>query len=87
MGLESSCRKEETATSPKAHDQWLQALRGPDGVIDGGPPELAVLAAQVCEWRRPFSLDPLAVPSLFSLKEPPEATQGNGEALRKRRDF
>src|SRR5262249_53166819 len=23
-----------------AHDQWLQALRGPDGVIDGGPPEL-----------------------------------------------
>jgi hypothetical protein len=43
-----------------AHDQWLQALRGLDGVIDGGPPELAVLAAQVCEWRRPISVSTLS---------------------------
>jgi SNF2 family DNA or RNA helicase len=67
------------------HDQWLQALRGSDCVIDGGPPELAALAAQVCEWRRPISVSTLSPFRLcFRLEEPPEAARVNGEAARKR---
>ena len=67
------------------HDQWLQALRGPDGVIDDESPELATLARQVCEWRRPVSVSTLSPFRLcFRLEEPPEAAQGNGESVRKR---
>ncbi|MFB3785572.1 MAG: DEAD/DEAH box helicase [bacterium] len=38
------------------HDQWLHALRGPDGKMDGDASELERLAAQIREWRRPIAL-------------------------------
>jgi hypothetical protein len=67
------------------HDQWLHALRGPDGVIDDESPELAELAAHVCEWRRPISVSTLSPFRLcFRLEEPPEAAHGNSGAVSKK---
>jgi SNF2 family DNA or RNA helicase len=59
------------------HDQWLQALRGSDGVIDGEPSELAALARQVREWRRPILVSTRSPFRLcFRLEEPPENVEG-----------
>ena len=67
------------------HDQWLQALQGPDGIIDAESPELAALATQVREWRRPISVSTLSPFRLcFRLEEPPEESKKNGEVVKKR---
>ncbi|MCW3099587.1 MAG: rapA 2 [Chthonomonadaceae bacterium] len=67
-----------TARKPKAtvvfdslHDQWLSALRSPDGRMHGEAKDLADFAAQVQEWRRPLFLS-LAAPFrlCFRLEEP-----------------
>jgi SNF2 family DNA or RNA helicase len=53
------------------HDQWLFALRAPEGRMQGEARELADFSAQVQEWRRPLFLS-LAAPFrlCFRLEEP-----------------
>ncbi len=53
------------------HEQWLAALRAPDGRITGDRTELARFATEVRRWREPLALT-LAAPYrlLFRLEEP-----------------
>ena len=65
-------RKPKTpAAFDSLHDQWLFALRSPNGQMQGEASELADFAAQVQEWRRPLFLS-LAAPFrlCFRLEEP-----------------
>jgi SNF2 family DNA or RNA helicase len=58
------------------HDQWLHALRSPDGTMDGDPAGLAELAAQIHDWRRPIALVASSPFRLcFRLEEPAEGGQ------------
>jgi len=53
------------------HDQWLHALRAPDGTLEGEPTALAELERQIREWRRPISLAVASPCRLcFRLEEP-----------------
>jgi SNF2 family DNA or RNA helicase len=53
------------------HDQWLHALRAPDGTLEGEPTLLAELARQIHEWRRPITLTVASPYRLcFRLEEP-----------------
>ncbi|HEY3418386.1 MAG TPA: DEAD/DEAH box helicase [Armatimonadota bacterium] len=53
------------------HDQWLAALRAPDGRLLGDPAEWARFTAEVHRWREPLALS-LAAPYrlVFRLEEP-----------------
>ena len=64
-------RKPKAAAFDSLHDQWLYALRAPDGRMQGDAKELADFAGQVREWRRPLFLS-LAAPFrlCFRLEEP-----------------
>jgi SNF2 family DNA or RNA helicase len=56
------------------HEQWLHALRGPDGTLSGSATELAQLAEQVRSWQRPIAVTAGAPFQLcFRLEEPPAA--------------
>ena len=60
------------------HDQWLYALRSPDGVMEGDAAELAQFAAQVHDWQRPIFISAATPFRLcFRLEEPDG--DGNGE--------
>jgi SNF2 family DNA or RNA helicase len=53
------------------HDAWMYALRSPDGTVHGEPEELARLAAQIAEWRRPLAVSATSPVRLcFRLEEP-----------------
>ena len=55
------------------HDHWLHALRSPDGSMEGNEQELARLAEQIREWRRPIAVTAAAPVKLcFRLEEPTE---------------
>jgi SNF2 family DNA or RNA helicase len=60
-----------------AHDQWLHALRSPEGRLDGTSGELVQLAEQVRTWQRPL-VGAAAAPFrlCFRLEEPPENGEG-----------
>jgi len=67
----------DTATAPDAasfdslHDQWLYALRAPDGRMEGDEEELAHLAGQLRAWRRRIEVTAGAPFRLvFRLEEP-----------------
>ncbi|MFN0085137.1 MAG: DEAD/DEAH box helicase [Blastocatellia bacterium] len=63
-----------------AHDRWLHALRASDGVIETAADEMAALAEQVREWRRPLAVSVAAPFRLcFRLEEPGEEEEGRGE--------
>ena len=54
------------------HDQWLHALRAPDGVLAGEPAELAALLVQARDWAAPIRVRHDAPYRLcFRLQEPP----------------
>ncbi len=54
------------------HDQWLYALRSPDGALTGPAAELGRLAEQVHAWQRPVTVAAEAPFRLcFRLEEPP----------------
>lgn len=56
------------------HHEWLQTLRSADGRMHGAPDELARLAAQIDEWRRPVAVTAAAPFRLcFRLEEPENA--------------
>lgn len=42
------------ATSASLHGRWLQALRQPDGLLEGEPAALRQLAKQIRDWQRPL---------------------------------
>jgi SNF2 family DNA or RNA helicase len=55
------------------HDQWLHALRSPDGTMEGEAAALTELAAQIREWRRPLAVTVSSPVRLcFRLEEPAE---------------
>lgn len=68
-------RSERRKTQPvfdSLHDQWLHALRTPDGILGGSRAELSHFAAQVREWQRPLALTAAAPYRLcFRLEDPP----------------
>ena len=59
------------AVPASLHDQWLAALRAPDGRMLGDQAELGHFATEVQRWRQPLSLS-LAAPYrlVFRLEEP-----------------
>jgi SNF2 family DNA or RNA helicase len=61
------------------HDQWLHALRAPDGTLHGTKAELDSLADQIASWQRPITIS-IASPFrlCFRLEDPP--AKGNGAA-------
>ncbi len=64
-------RKKRAPRFPSIHEQWLHALHTPDGMIEGDPGELAQLARQIGEWRRPIHITSTAPFRLcFKLEEP-----------------
>ncbi len=53
------------------HDQWLHALKAPDGLMTGAPGDLAQLQEQIQKWRRPISVTAATPFRLcFRLEEP-----------------
>jgi SNF2 family DNA or RNA helicase len=58
------------------HDQWLHALRSPDGRMKGDPEELARLAEQVRQWRRPIEVAASAPFRLCLRLQEPETDTG-----------
>jgi len=78
-------RKKPTFDS--VHDQWLHALRSPDGLMEGDGAELAQFAEQVREWRRPLSVSVAAPFRLcFRLEEPGSGVGAETRRARKPRD-
>jgi SNF2 family DNA or RNA helicase len=71
-----------SGTSPgrftSVHDQWVHALRTPDGRMTGDPHELARLTEQVRHWRRPLDVATSAPFRLCLRLEEPEADSGKG---------
>jgi superfamily II DNA or RNA helicase len=64
--------KKSAAQFDSVHDQWLHALRSPDGTLTGSPAELKSLAEQVRGWQRPAAVTAAAPFRLcFRLEEPP----------------
>ena len=69
-------RKKKVPTFDSIHDQWLYALRSPDGIMEGDATELAQFAVQVFDWQRPiFNSTATPFRLCFRLEEP----DGNGE--------
>ena len=58
------------------HDQWLHALRSPDGTMTGDPAELARLAEQLIQWRRPIEVAASSPFRLCLRLEEPEVDTG-----------
>ena len=53
------------------HDQWLYALRSPDGIMEGDAAALAQFAVQVREWQHPIAVSTATPFRLcFRLEEP-----------------
>ena len=55
-GVHEDPGKKASRRFTSEHDQWLHALRAPDGRLLGAQEELAALAEQVDQWRRPLDL-------------------------------
>ena len=69
----------KAAAFASLHDQWLHALRSPDGTMEGGTAALAELAAQIREWRRPIAVAASSPFRLcFRLEEPADDGERRG---------
>jgi SNF2 family DNA or RNA helicase len=79
--VRDGCRgtKPEGKSLTGVHDRWLHALRASNGVIEIANNDLAALADQVREWRRPISVSAASPFKLcFRLEEPDdESEKGN----------
>jgi Superfamily II DNA/RNA helicases, SNF2 family len=62
------------ASFDSLHDQWLHALRAPDGQMEGDDEELAHLAGQLQAWRRRIEVTAEAPFRLVFRLEEPEAS-------------
>ncbi|MGH9935735.1 MAG: SNF2 helicase-associated domain-containing protein, partial [Blastocatellia bacterium] len=84
--VRSGSAPKKVSSVESAHDQWLGALRSSDGVMEGSAAEMAKLAGQAREWRRPIMVSAATPFRLcFRLEEPEDETgrQGDGETGRK----
>ena len=64
--------RQPAKTFDSIHDQWLHALRAPDGLLTGKPIELGQFAEQVRTWQQPVAVATGAAFRLcFRLEEPP----------------
>ena len=67
-----SARRQAAPAFASIHDQWLHALRAPDGTLTGSAADLRQLAEQVHSWQRPIAVAVEAPFRLcFRLEEPP----------------
>ena len=63
--------RRKVARFDSIHDQWLAALRSPEGLMEGDPAELEQFAEQVRRWRLPIAVTAAAPFRLcFRLEEP-----------------
>lgn len=77
----SKARKPKETRFDSLHDQWLYALRSPDGKMTGDVDALSAFARQVQEWRRPLSIAYAAPFRLcFRLEEPVLEDEFEGSA-------
>jgi len=67
------------------HDQWLDALQSPDGILEGNSAELAQIAAQVREWHRPITISAAGAFRLCFRLEEPEADVADDTPVKRRR--
>jgi len=75
-------RKKKAPTFDSLHDQWVHALRSPDGLMDGDAAELAELATQVGEWQRPMAVSTASPFRLcFRLEEPESDEAGTARTM------
>jgi SNF2 family DNA or RNA helicase len=73
-GYEGTARERKSFES--VHDRWLHALRASDGIIEIANHELAALAEQAREWRRPIAATAASPFRLcFRLEEPDEESK------------
>lgn len=77
--------KKKAPVFDSLHDQWLHALRVPDGKMDADPGELERLAAQIREWRRPIALMTQAPFRLAFRLEEPEDLPGEEPSSKRRK--
>ena len=78
----AACRRKNKLPFDSVHDSWLHALKSIDGVVEGDTADLAQLAAQVREWRRPIAVSVGSPFRLcFRLEEPEDTarTEKEGE--------
>lgn len=74
--VRSASTPKKVSSIESAHDQWLGALRSLDGVIDSSSSEMAKLADQAREWRRPITVSAASPFRLcFRLEEPDRETE------------
>lgn len=72
----STTRRKTKLSFNSIHDQWLNALSTPIGVMAGKPAELAEFATQVKTWQRPLSVATETPFRLcFRLEEPADELQ------------
>jgi SNF2 family DNA or RNA helicase len=71
-------RPARPARFESVHDEWIHALRTGDGRMMGDPGELARLAGQVRQWRRPIDVAAASPFRLCFRLEEPESKDGNG---------
>jgi SNF2 family DNA or RNA helicase len=83
-GPDRSIRAPRPHAFDSLHDQWLHALRSPDGVMDGADESLASFAEQIREWQRPIGLASAAPVKLcFRLEEPANVRESRGRGRRR----
>ena len=73
-----------TTAAVSVHDQWLHALRAPDGTMHGSQHALVAFADQVREWSQRLAMHHAAHFRLCFRLEEPEVTNeasGNSESL------
>ena len=69
--VRSGSAPKKVSSVESVHDQWLSALRSSDGVMEGSAAEMAKLAGQAREWRRPIMVSAATPFRLcFRLEEP-----------------
>ena len=69
-------RRKNQLPFDSVHDSWLHALRSIDGVVEGDTADLAQLAVQVREWRRPIAVSVGSPFRLcFRLEEPEDTAR------------
>ena len=72
-------------TFDSLHDQWIHALRSPDGTMLAAPAELARFERQVQEWHRPVTLAATAPFRLTFRLEEPDRRRRDGDRQRRQR--
>lgn len=75
-------RRKTKRSAPKfdsLHDQWLHALRSPEGCMEGDSTQLKAFAAQISEWKRPLALSLSAPFRLCFRLEEPVSNEENGD--------